>query len=65
VKGFNGLMGANVKLGKWDEYLAMRQGILALNFRDGAGRLGPHAFEILPPPLQRRGGITLGKRVAM
>ncbi|KMO31182.1 type II restriction enzyme [Methylobacterium variabile] len=31
VKGFNGLMGANVKLGKWDEYLAMRQGILALN----------------------------------
>ena len=31
VKGFNALTGANVKLGKWDEYLAMRQGILALN----------------------------------
>lgn len=31
VKGFNALTGANVKLGRWDEYLAMRQGILALN----------------------------------
>ena len=31
VKGFNAVMGANVKLGRWDEYLAMRQGILALN----------------------------------
>lgn len=31
VKGYNALTGANVKLGKWDEYLAMRRGILALN----------------------------------
>ena len=31
VNGYNALMGARVKLGKWNEYLAMRQGILALN----------------------------------
>lgn len=31
VKGYNALTGANVKLGRWQEYLAMRQGILALN----------------------------------
>ncbi|GAB4080756.1 type II restriction endonuclease [Modestobacter muralis] len=36
VNGYNALTGARVKLGKWHEYLAMRQGILALNdrFRD-------------------------------
>jgi type II restriction enzyme len=36
VKGFNSLVGAKVKLGRWDEYLAMRRGILELNarFRD-------------------------------
>ena len=31
VKGYNALTGANVKLGRWDEYLAMRKGILKLN----------------------------------
>lgn len=31
VNGYNALAGARVKLGRWDEYLAMRQGILALN----------------------------------
>lgn len=31
VNGYNALTGANVKLGRWDEYLAMRDGILALN----------------------------------
>jgi type II restriction enzyme len=31
VKGYNVLTGANVKLGKWSEYLAMRSGILRLN----------------------------------
>jgi type II restriction enzyme len=36
VKGYNDLMGARVKLGSWDQYLAMRNGILALNakYRD-------------------------------
>lgn len=33
VKGYNALTGANVKLGKWPEYLAMRQGIMELNQR--------------------------------
>jgi type II restriction enzyme len=31
VNGYNALTGAKVKLGRWDEFLAMRQGILALN----------------------------------
>lgn len=31
VKGYNALTGARVKLGKWNEYLAMRQGILRIN----------------------------------
>jgi len=36
VKGYNALTGAKVKLGRWEEYLAMRRGILALNatYRD-------------------------------
>ncbi|VVE47017.1 hypothetical protein PAP18089_04575 [Pandoraea apista] len=31
VKGFNAVAGANVKLGRWDHYLAMHQGVLELN----------------------------------
>jgi type II restriction enzyme len=31
VSGYNALTGAKVKLGRWDHYLAMREGILALN----------------------------------
>lgn len=31
VKGFNTVTGANVKLGRWDHYLAMREGVLELN----------------------------------
>ncbi len=31
VKGYNAITGASVKLGKWDEYLAMREGLFALN----------------------------------
>lgn len=36
VKGYNALTGAKVKLGKWDQYLALREGILRLNaqYRD-------------------------------
>lgn len=33
VKGYNAVTGAKVKLGRWDEYLAMRRGILELNER--------------------------------
>lgn len=31
VKGYNAITGARVKLGRWGDYLAMRQGILHLN----------------------------------
>ena len=31
VKGFNAVTGARVKLGRWNEYLAMREGVLRLN----------------------------------
>jgi type II restriction enzyme len=31
VKGYNALTGSSVKLGRWDEYLAMREGVLRLN----------------------------------
>jgi type II restriction enzyme len=33
VNGYNALTGAKVKLGKWKDFLAMRQGILELNRR--------------------------------
>jgi len=33
VNGYNALTGARVKLGRWDDYLAMRSGFLALNTR--------------------------------
>ena len=38
VKGYNALVGSRVKLGRWDEYLAMRAGAIALN-ADHAGLL--------------------------
>ena len=36
VRGYNALTGASVKLGRWDEYLAMRSGIIPMNslYRD-------------------------------
>lgn len=36
VNGFNAVTGSKVKLGRWDQYLAMRAGILSLNrtYRD-------------------------------
>lgn len=52
VKGYNALTGAMVKLGKWDEFLAMRRGILALNManRDelsnDLGAIGGLLFDI-------------------
>lgn len=33
VKGYNALTGAKVKLGRWEEYLGMRAGVLKLNAR--------------------------------
>ena len=63
VNGYNALSGAKVKLGKWDEFLAMRQGILALNteYRDllsnDLGAIGGLLFDVgsgrhSPPHLQ-------------
>ncbi|MFP5516438.1 MAG: type II restriction endonuclease [Alphaproteobacteria bacterium] len=52
VSGYNALTGAKVKLGKWDEFLAMRQGILALNaeYRDllsnDLGAVGGLLFDV-------------------
>ena len=52
VKGYNALTGANVKLGKWEEYLAMREGILRLNtehrtlLSNDLGAIGGLLFDI-------------------
>ncbi|TAK83304.1 MAG: type II restriction endonuclease [Betaproteobacteria bacterium] len=60
VNGYNAVTGAKVKLGKWDEYLAMRRGILELNtkYRDllsnDLGAMGGVLFDVgsgrYPPP---------------
>lgn len=31
VKGYNAVTGSNVKLGRWDHYLSMREGVIRLN----------------------------------
>jgi len=52
VNGYNALTGARVKLGRWDEYLAMRRGILALNaahrglLSNDLGAIGGLLFDI-------------------
>ncbi|OFW07100.1 MAG: type II restriction endonuclease [Acidobacteria bacterium RIFCSPLOWO2_02_FULL_67_36] len=60
VKGYNALTGAKVKLGRWNEYLAMRRGILELNakYRDllsnDLGAIAGALFDVgsgrYPPP---------------
>lgn len=60
VKGYNALTGANVKLGSWEHFLAMRAGILDLNdrYRDllsnDLGAIGGLLFDVgsgrYPPP---------------
>ena len=62
VRGYNALAGANVKLGRWDEYLAMRAGMLQMNAAHRAllsndlGALAGFLFDVgtgryaLPPP---------------
>lgn len=62
VNGYNALTGARVKLGRWDHYLAMRGGIVALNERCGdllsndLGAIGGLLFDVgtgrypAPPP---------------
>jgi type II restriction enzyme len=61
VKGYNALTGANVRLGSWPDYLAMRDGILRLNARhrgslsNDLGAVGGLLFDVgkdryLAPP---------------
>lgn len=61
VKGYNTLTGSNVKLGKWDHYLSMREGVIRLNtdhrtrLSNDLGAIGGLLFDIgsgrvLPPP---------------
>lgn len=52
VKGYNAVTGARVKLGSWEEYLAMRQGILRLNAQhrdllsNDLGAIGGMLFDV-------------------
>ena len=52
VKGYNSLTGSRVKLGRWDEYLAMRRGILELNtqfrtlFSNDLGAIAGFLFDL-------------------
>ncbi len=52
VNGYNALTGAKVKLGKWPEYLAMREGILRFNAEHRAllsndfGAIGGFLFDV-------------------
>lgn len=61
VKGYNLLTGSRVRLGRWDEYLGMRAGILALNeryrklFSNDLGAVAGFLFDLgagryVPPP---------------
>lgn len=63
VKGYNALTGARVKLGRWDQYLAMRHGMIELNerYRDvlsnDLGAFAALLFDVgagryAPPPRQ-------------
>jgi type II restriction enzyme len=71
VKGYNALMGANVKLGSWKEYLAMREGITRVNrdyqslLSNDYGAIGGLLFDIgsgryQPPPVT--GGDDQGQQ---
>lgn len=61
VKGYNALTGAKVRLGRWDDFLAMRQGVLRLNaahrdvLSNDLGAIGGLLFDVgrgryVPPP---------------
>lgn len=61
ARGYNALMGAQVKLGRWDEYLAMREGMISFNSRhrdllsNDLGAVAAFCFDLgmgmyTPPP---------------
>ena len=69
VKGYNLLKQANVKLGSWDQFLAMREGILAINesYRESLsndlGAIGGFLYDIkLPAPAENTGGAEEWRR---
>lgn len=69
VNGYNALAGTKVKLGRWDEFLAMRQGILSLNTRfrpllsNDLGAIGGLLFDVgsgrYPAPPRDADGETM------
>jgi type II restriction enzyme len=61
VRGYNALTGSKAKLGRWDEYLAMRRGLIAFNERhrqllsNDLGAVAAFCFDLgmglyTPPP---------------
>lgn len=69
VKGYNALTGSSLKLGRWDHYLELRAGILALNERHRAllsndlGAVAGFLFDLgsgryPAPPLDDGGGAS-------
>lgn len=74
VKGYNALTGANVKLGSWEHFLAMRAGILGLNDRyrellsNDLGAVGGLLFDIgsgrFPPPPRNESTETASDWIA-
>ena len=70
VNGFNTVTGSKVKLGRWDQYLAMRQGVLELNrsYRDllsnDLGAIAGFLFDVGTERSWRRCARDLGEAVA-
>ena len=71
VNGYKAVTGAKVKLGRWDEYLAMRRGILELNtkYRDllsnDLGAIAGALFDVgsgrYPPPPRESDAAALAR----
>ena len=71
VNGYNAVTGAKVKLGRWDEYLAMRRGILELNTKYRAllsndlGAIAGALFDVgsgrYPPPPRESDAAALAR----
>ena len=74
VKGYNALTGAKVKLGRWEEYLAMRRGMLALDHKyrgllsNDLGALAGALFDIgggrYPAPAEGAPAAASARRIS-
>jgi len=70
VKGFNAVTGGNVKLGRWDHYLSMRDGLIRLNeqhrqkLSNDLGAIAGLMFDVgsgryaAPPRLDDQGAVA-------